>query len=189
MCAARRDAKPQPLPHPDLLFLHWAEGWFDLGNAREAHLELEQIRPDRRGHPDVLSLQWQINASEQHWSDCLLLALSWTERWPTDPRGWIALSQTLYHKNRIAEAYSVCVAKATDFPECWELFYHAGRYACLLGKLTEAMQYVQVAMVVGDPKDVRQRALNDPDLTPIFARRRNRRSHAMPTDTPASLIV
>jgi hypothetical protein len=182
MCAARSDTKTQPLPLPDLHFLHWAEGWLDLGNSHEAHRELEQIRPDRRGHPDVLSLRWQIYAEEQHWSDCFVLALSWTERWPTDPRGWIALAQTFYHRKQIADAYSVCVAKATDFPECWELLYNTARYACLLGRLTEAMQYVQVAMVVGDPKDVRQRALNDPDLTAIFASRKVRRSQASPAD-------
>jgi hypothetical protein len=168
MGAARLDPGTRPWTHPDLHFLQWAEGWLDLGNAHEAHLELEQIRPDRRGHPDVLALRWQIYAQDQNWSDCLLLALSWTEQSPSDARGWIALEQTFYHKKQISAAYSVCAAKACDFADCWELFYDAGCYACLLGRIKEANQYLHLALSVGDAKAVRRRALKGPDLTAIL---------------------
>jgi hypothetical protein len=166
--AAKAEPEIQPLPHPDLHFLHWAEGWLELGNAREAHLELEQIRPDRRGHPDVLALRWQIYANEQNWSDCLVLALSWTEQLPNDPRGWMALARTFYHRKEVAEAYAVCAAKAHDFAGCWELLYETARYACRLNRRKEAKQFLHFAIAVGHEK-VKLRALGDPELAALCA--------------------
>src|SRR5438132_4953273 len=113
----------QPMDFPDLLFLRWAEGWLDLGSAREAHRQLEEISRERRGHPDVLLLRWQIHAQEQDWSECFLLALAWTQQLPDDPGGWVALARSLYHKNRIAEAYEIGIAKAIEFTSSWELLY------------------------------------------------------------------
>ncbi len=148
----------------DARVLHSAEGWFALGNLDEANLELDKISLQHRSHPDVLFLRWQIYAREQNWSECLLLALSWTEQSQKDPRGWIALAETFYHKNQLIEAYELAAAKARQFPRSWKLLYNAARYACLIGKRAEAEQYFQLAMAVGDARALRLKALQDPDL-------------------------
>ena len=158
----------QPMGYPDLLFLQWAEGWLDLGSAREADRQLEEISGEWRWHPDVLSLRWQIHAQEQNWSECLLLAVAWTQQLPDDPRAWIALARSLYHKNRIPEAYQVMMGKASDFAGSWELLYDTARYACLLGKRKEAERFLVLAMGAGDAKAIWARALEDPDLERVW---------------------
>jgi predicted Zn-dependent protease len=168
MGATSSKQRIQPMDYPDLLFLRWAEGWLDLGSAREAQRQLEEISGERRSHPDVLLLRWQIQAQEQNWSECMLLALAWTERLPNDSRAWIALARTLYHKNRIAEAYEIGIGKASEFAGSWELLYDTARYACLLGKRKEANQFLRLAMAAGDENEVKVRALEDPDLQGLW---------------------
>jgi len=152
------------MDYPDLLLLRWAEGWLELGSAHEADLQLEEISRERRGHPDVLSLRWRIHAQEQNWSECLLLELAWTEQLPDDPAGWMALGRTFYYKNRIAEAYELGIAKASEFADSWEWHYDTARYACRLGKRQAAERFLGLAMAAGDPTAVKLRAMEDPDL-------------------------
>lgn len=156
------------LTYPDAHYLRRAEGWFELGNLREAEWQLEEISPNQRRHPDVLALRWQMYARDQDWDECLLLALSWTQQSAGDPRAWIALARAFYHKEQIAEAYAVCLARVNDFAKCWELLYDTARYACVLGNRRDAEHYLHLAMTAGDRQAVKLRALVDPVLAPLW---------------------
>jgi predicted Zn-dependent protease len=157
-----------PIPAPDFHVLRAAEGWLELGNSAEASLELDKLSSITSGHPDVLNLRWQINQQAKKWDACLVLARANTESSPNDPRGWIALAQTFYFQELYQEAYDIAVSKITRFPKHWPLYYDAACYACLTGRLEQAKQFLQLAMVCGDATDVRLRALKDPDLQNLW---------------------
>jgi predicted Zn-dependent protease len=158
------------LPHPDDHYVHRAEGWLDLGDFQEAERELESIALERRDHPEVLVLRWQIYSRAQRWNDCMAVADVLTKRFPENPCGWIVLAQTLYHTQRVAEAYKIGVSKAEEFPESWQLLYDTACYACLLRKRRKAQQYLHSAMEVGNAKEIRLRASQDPDLAALSRR-------------------
>lgn len=164
---AETDARP-PLEGSDLHCLHAAEGWIELGDSVEANRELDGITLEQRGHPDVMSVRWQIYAGARMWRVCLIIARILTERAPSDPRGWLALAETFFFMHRYQDAYTVAYTAALEFPESWLLLYATARYACRLGNATEAEQYLQLAMAVGDRKSVKERALSDPALAPIW---------------------
>jgi len=42
-------------------------------------------------------------------------------------------------------------------------------YACQLGRLEEAREWLRKAMDLGDEKEIKTRALDDPDLEPLWA--------------------
>lgn len=181
--AGRAESPPPvpPLEEVDLHFVRAAEGWLELGDPVEANDELDQIRFERRGHPDVLVLRWHIYAAAKMWRVCLIIARILTERNPDDSRGWLALAETFYFMKRFENAYTIAFSMSLEFPESWLLLYATARYACLLGRKTEAEQYLQLAMAVGDRKSIRRRALEDSDLaglwmTPPSPRRRRQRS-------------
>jgi predicted Zn-dependent protease len=161
----------RPLAYPAGFHLRGAEGWLELGDVAEANRELEQIAAEHSNHPQVLLSRWQLDIKAQKWNECLDIALILAERFPDNPCGWIALAQTLYYTQRIAEAYQIGIAKAEEFSESSRLLYDTARYACLLGKRKEAEHYLRLAMAVGDAKSIKLRALADPDLEALWVAR------------------
>ncbi len=152
------------LPHPEIHQLRAAEGWLELGNAKEANSELDRLSPAYRVHPDVLHLRWQIQRKAQEWERCFELACSLTELSPQDPRGWAALAQSFYFFKRYAQAYDLAVAKLSKFPTCWPLYYDAACYASLTGRYTRAREFLDLALKFGDADRINQMAETDPDL-------------------------
>src|SRR5206468_1975201 len=64
----------EPLQPPSSHFAIAAQGWLELGNAKEALKELGQVDRAYWNHPDVLELRWQIHAAEQNWERALMVA-------------------------------------------------------------------------------------------------------------------
>jgi hypothetical protein len=159
----------KPVPNPDAHYLRAAEGWLELSNPQEATAELDRIGRKYQGHPDVLSLRWQVHQRNSQWDACLVVARAQTESAPKDPRGWIALAQTFYYRKLFQNAYDIAVSKITAFPSHWPLYYDAACYACLTGRMDQARQFFQLAMVCGDAAEVRLRALADPDLRALWS--------------------
>ncbi len=152
------------LPAEDRRHLLAAEGWLDLGNLAESRLELDQVDPRHREHPDVLHLRWQIHRKAAEWSACFEVAHALTRLAPSDPRAWTSLAQTLYYSSRIREAYDLTLSKLSAFPKYWPLYYDAACYACLIGRISQARQFLQLATALGDAAEVQRLASHDPDL-------------------------
>lgn len=56
-----------PLTPGERFQLEAAEGWLMLGNAVEAHEELEKLPGDANHHPAVLRMRWQVYAAAGLW--------------------------------------------------------------------------------------------------------------------------
>jgi tetratricopeptide (TPR) repeat protein len=157
-----------PLPTTAIYHVRAAEGWLELGNHGEAQAELEKLSPECRDHPDVLALRWQVYAKDQDTKRCIAVALAFTRRAPTDPRGWIILAQTFYFRGEYQQAYDVAIRQVARFPDSWHLLYDAACYACRIGKLEEATKLLGMALNVGDRKALSLVALDDPDLEALW---------------------
>ena len=145
-----------------------AEGWLGLGNQIEAFEELEQISPQLRVHPDVLELRWQIYAKEKKWEACVDITRAIAKLVPSHPHGWIHLAYSLHELKRTKEARDVLIPIVDKFPKEYLMRYNLACYACQLGKLKESWVWLEKAFSIGDSKQLKLMALDDPDLEPLW---------------------
>ena len=54
------------------------------------------------------------------------------------------------------------------FPDQTTILYHLAVYGCHLGRLREAGKWLERAFEIGDAKQIKLKALHDPDLEPIW---------------------
>ena len=54
------------------------------------------------------------------------------------------------------------------FPHDEAIPYNLACYQCQSGNLSEAREWLERALKLGDSKRVKQMAINDPDLTPLW---------------------
>jgi tetratricopeptide (TPR) repeat protein len=155
------------LPLPDLHHLRAASGWLGLGNFLEANEELEKIAPQLRAHPDVLEIRWQIYAKEKKWEACEDIAAAVVKLAPEKCNGWIHRSFALHELKRTDEAFENLLPAADQFPDVWTIPYNLACYCSQLQRLEEAQTWFKKAMAI-DEKTVKQAAMVDPDLNPLW---------------------
>ena len=146
-----------------------AIGWLELGKPIEANEELEKITPRLRAHPDVLKVRWRVYAMAKRWDACFEIARAITDMEPDKPGGWIDQAQSLHRLNRTPEAYDLLASAANRFPDQTTIFYHLAVYGCHLRRLREARKWLERAFEIGDAKQIKLKALDDPHLEPLWA--------------------
>lgn len=156
------------LPFPDNKHLEAAEGWLELGNHLEANEELEKITPQLRAHPLVLELRYKIYSEAGKWQMAAEVAKGMYEMLPDNPWGPFHLAFALHELKRTQEAYDTLIPVIDKFPKEWLMLFNLACYSCQLGKLTEAMQWLEKAIDVVGKKGIRQQALDDLDLEPLW---------------------
>jgi len=156
------------LTPPDSHFLNAATGWCDLGNYAEARTELRRISAPNRDHPQVLAEEWRICAAEKHWLPALEVARRLIEVAPEIPAGWINQSYTLHEMKLTREAQNQLVKVAEMFPAVSTIPYNLACYACQLGNLPEAREWLGKAIKIGGAGEIKPMALSDPDLMPMW---------------------
>ena len=156
-----------PLESPDCHHLNAATGWLELGNPREARIELQRIAPARQQRPEVLELHWRICAEEKDWSTALAVARQLVHAVPEDPTGWIHQSYCLHELKRTDEARSLLLGVVEQFSRVSTVSYNLACYACQLGKLLEARRWLDRATQLVGKDRVKAMALMDPDLAPM----------------------
>ena len=164
-------SRPQymkPLESPDIHHLQAAIGWLELGRHIDANEELEKITARLRAHPDVLKVRWRVYAMAKRWDACFEIARAITDMEPDKPGGWIDHAQSLHRLNRTPEAYDLLASAANRFPDQTTIFYHLAVYGCHLRRLREARKWLERAFEIGDAKQIKLKALEDPDLEPLW---------------------
>jgi predicted Zn-dependent protease len=152
----------------DQRHLEAAEGWLGLGDHIEAQKELDAITPELHGHPLILNLRWQVCAAGKKWKAALDIAASMTRTAPNDPQGWVHQSYALHELKRTQEALDALMCVVHRFPKVAIMRYNLACYECQLGHVTEAKAWLKMAFVLAeDARQMRQMALEDPDLGPL----------------------
>ncbi len=158
------------LPHPDAQHLEAAEGWLGLGSWREASAELEQIQPQFRVHPSVLEQRYKIHAAAKRWDLAVTVAEAVRELLPDQPWGYFYTAFALHELKRTLDAYDALKSVVEKFPGEQIMRYNLACYACQLGRLEEAVHWLKQALALAGKNDIRQLALEDPDLAPLWVR-------------------
>ncbi|MBX3731331.1 MAG: tetratricopeptide repeat protein [Verrucomicrobiae bacterium] len=155
------------LEYPDRHHVVAAEGWFELGCDPEAMTELGRLSPAGQCHPDPLELRWRILARARNWAAALEVSGQMTQVAPDRPEGWIQLSFTLHELGRTRDAWNLLLPMASRFPEDSVIPYNLACYACQLGELKAAQQWLERAARMRPRKEIKGMALSDPDLAPL----------------------
>jgi len=158
----------KPLQPPDSHHLEAAQGWLELGNHAEADAELDSIASSLRAHPDVLNVGWGIYAAARKWEAALDIAAALIQLNPEDPLGWVHRSYSLHELKRTAEARDNLLRVVDRFPDDPIMRYNLACYECQLGNLERAKQWLEKAFAIGDAKEMKLAALEDPDLEPLW---------------------
>src|SRR6266478_4626669 len=151
----------------DNLHLQAAEGWLELGNHIEAHEELDQITPQRRAHPDILEVRWNICAYGKNWEACVDIVDAIIKLDSNRPDAWIHRSFALHELKRTQEAFDQLLPVADRFPKVWTVAYNLACYCAQLGRLEECKEWFKKAMAI-DEHTVKETAIDDPDLKPFW---------------------
>ena len=158
----------KPLELHDQRHLDAAQGWFELGNCVEATEELDQITPEMRGHPNVLVVRVAICEAAEKWEYAAEIAKAISELNPDSPFGWIHHAYALHELKRTQEAWNVLLPVVDKFPKEYIIRYNLACYACQLGNLKEAREWLKKAIALAGRKGVTLMVLNDPDLEPFW---------------------
>jgi hypothetical protein len=157
----------KPLEPPDSFHLSAAVGWIELGNWHEGEAELEKIAPALRAHPNVLQIRWVIHGKAGEWERCVEIGNDLVKAEADSSFGWIHRSFALHELKRTQEAADLLLPATTLFPKEWLIRYNLACYTCQLGNHPDARKWLKLAMRLGDAKQVKSMALNDPDLEPL----------------------
>ncbi len=156
------------LEPPDSHFLNAATGWLELGNPREAGLELDRITPDNQSHPAVLESRWRSLADQKQWESALAVACLRARTAPNEPDGWIEQSYALHEMRRTREAVAVLLPLIKRFPAVSTIPYNLACYACQLGDQPLANKWLEKAVKIRGREEIKALALKDQDLKPLW---------------------
>ena len=154
----------RPLDYPDRHFVLAAEGWLELGDSAEAARELRRLSKAGEAHPDALDLRWRLYAMKGQWDAALAIARAVTTAAPDRPSGYIHQSYCLHELARTEEAWELLLATAEKFPKESIIPYNLACYACQLGDLVVARDWLQRAVKLRGKEEIKSMALQDSDL-------------------------
>ncbi len=158
------------LEMPDRHHLSSAIGWLELGNGGEAVEELEKITPELQAHPDVLQVSYEIQARAKKWDLAAKTARTLADLKPGEPQCWIALAYATRRElaGGILSAKQILEKAHQTFPQEAIIVYNLACYECQLGQLPQAREWLHKAYALGGKKQIKQMALADPDLEPLW---------------------
>lgn len=162
------DYRNKPLDRLDQLHLNAASGWLGLGDVVSAGDELEQISPDMQARPEVLLVKSEIYFAAKNWNALLPVAETLLQEFPKLDSLWINRSYALHELKRTQEAFDALLPAVAKFPKRWLIRYNLACYCSQLGRLEEAMQWLEKAIGLEAKNEIKAMALADPDLGPLW---------------------
>lgn len=140
----------------------------ELGNPIEADVELDKITPQLRSHPDVLKVRWEVYTAARKWEGALDIAAAIIQLVPDDPIGWVNRSYVLHELKRTPEARDNLLRVVDRFQANATMRYNLACHECQLGRLDLAKAWLEKAFEIGDAREIKLAALDDPDLEPLW---------------------
>jgi predicted Zn-dependent protease len=158
------------LQPPDSHVLQATVGWLELGAPHEALSELQSLSEENRGHPDVLEVQWLIQAAQKDWSAAVSTANQLVQNAPERPAGWLhrAYAVRRAEGGGLQQAWDLLLPAARKFPKECVIPYNLACYACQLGQLADSRRWFEMAQRAGEPDTLKRMALEDEDLRPLW---------------------
>ncbi len=160
-------ASPRILDRTSQIHLDAAVGWLGLGNPGEAGDEVARIASDFAEHPDVLEVRWEVSGRQERWEEALLIADSLVLGHPERSSGWLHRSYCLHELARTLEAWNKLFPAVDRFPKEATIPYNLACYACQLGNLKQAEEWLEKAAALRGRSAIKKLAAEDRDLDPM----------------------
>ena len=159
------------LEPPDTHYFLAAIGWLELGNLAEARAELAQVSPAQQDHPDVLEVRWSIAAEEKRWDEALRAAQALLRCAPERSSGWLHRAYALRRaaNGSLQQAWEALLPAFDKFPSEPTILFNLSCYACQLRMMDVARDWLKRAFAAGGKEKIKQMALKDSDLQPLWA--------------------
>ena len=109
-------------------------------------------------------MRCKIFHTAHDWEQLVELAQSLIDRLPGLDFVWIDRSYALHELKRTQEAFETLLPAAKKFPKQWLIRYNLACYCAQLARPDEAMTWLKTAISLGDKKEIKEMALEDPDL-------------------------
>ena len=145
-----------------------AQGWLELGDWKSAEQELEELTPKPLTSVEVLDLRWLILAKGERWNDAVEVARKLARLAPDKADSFINLAYALHELKRTEEARDILLPVVAKFPKVWTIPYNLACYDAQLGDLAEARDWLAQAFRLGNAKELKAQAADDPDLAPLW---------------------
>ena len=160
----------QKLEPPDTHYFFAAIGWMELGNLAEAQAELAQISPAQQEHADVLEVRWSIAAEQGCWEEGMQIAQALLRQAPERPSGWLNQAYALRRTpgGGVQKAWEVLLPAFDKFPKEPTIPFNLSCYACQMRQPDTARDWLRRAVAIGGKEKVKQMALKDCDLEPLW---------------------
>ena len=161
---------------PDSHHCSAAIGWLELGNADEALADLHRVSARNRHHPDVLEIRWAVLAHQKDWTAALEAARTILRVSPKRSSGWLHCAYALRRvpEGGLQAAWDALLPAFIKFPEEPVIPFNLACYACQLDRLDDARVWLDRAFQIGSEADIRDMALHDADLKPLWDEIRKR---------------
>ena len=156
------------LSHYETRHLQAAEGWLELGLYEDAIRELEQLQPPADQCPQALLLKTAAFYAASKWQLCLDAALQLIQAEPELGTAYVNASIALYRLHRTQDAWNLLHPVLEKLNATWLIPYNLACYAAQLGQPEEAFRMYALALGRGEAALVKEQALRDPDLKPIW---------------------
>ncbi|MCI0538351.1 MAG: hypothetical protein L0Z50_24350 [Verrucomicrobiales bacterium] len=148
--------------------LNAAEGWLILKCPAEAERELQAIRTEHLGDPEVLYVRWAVNFRWKRWEEACTVSRLWCQTTPELLEAWIALANSTRESMGLEQAKQVLVEISQRFSRHWVVPYNLACYCAQLGEIAEAVLWLNKALSMDPCQKVRREAAGDPDLAPLW---------------------
>jgi predicted Zn-dependent protease len=158
------------LEPPDTHYFLAAMGWLELGNVAEAQAELAQVSAAQQEHPDVLEVRWSLAAEQKCWEEALEIARALLRRAPKRSSGWLHQAYALRRvpNGSVEKAWEALLPASIKFPKELTIPFNLACYACQMGQLVAAREWLLRAVAIGGKEKVIGMALNDSDVAPLW---------------------
>jgi predicted Zn-dependent protease len=160
----------QKIEPPDTHYFFAAIGWMELGNPAEARAELAHISPERQEHPDVLEVRWSIATEQACWEEGLQIAQALLRQAPERSSGWLHQAYALRRTpgGGVQRAWEALLPAFDKFPKEPTIPFNLSCYACQMRQPDTARDWLRRAAAIGGKEKVKQQALQDSDLEPLW---------------------
>jgi len=161
----------QVLEPSDHHHLNAALGWLGLHSPVDARAELDAIAPAQQSHPAVLEGRWLLCAHEKSWRDALMVADRELAVAPDAVAGWLHRAYALRRVDggSLGQAWDALLPAAEKFPAEPVIAFNLSCYACQLQALDDSRAWLQRAAAAGGKTAIKEMALEDDDLQPLWS--------------------
>jgi len=115
-------------------------------------------------------VRWTTCAHDQRWHDALTIAELELQTAPEESSGWLHRAYALrrVREGGLPQAWDALLPAAKKFPAEPVITFNLSCYACQMQKLDVAREWFHRAVATGKKEIIKQMALADDDLQPLW---------------------